>query len=85
MKPKDRVLGGRSSVKVAVVQTAPVYFDREKSIERACFEIAEAAAQGAELVAFTETWLSGYPYWDEGQGVTLQSGFQHAFSFTTAP
>ena len=63
MKPKDKVLGGRSSVKVAVVQTSPVYFDREKSIERACAKIAEAAAQGAELVAFTETWLSGYPYW----------------------
>jgi nitrilase len=72
MKPKDRVLGGRSSVKVAVVQTAPVYFDREKSIERACLKIAEAAAQGAELVAFTETWLSGYPYWDEGWGSNLQ-------------
>ena len=72
MKPKDKVLGGRSSVKVAVVQTSPVYFDREKSIERACLKIAEAAAQGAELVAFTETWLSGYPYWDEGWGSNLQ-------------
>ena len=47
MKPRDKVLGGRSSVKVAVVQTSPVYFDREKSIERACLKIAEAAAQGA--------------------------------------
>jgi predicted amidohydrolase len=72
MKPKDKVLGGRSSVKVAVVQTSPVYFDREKSIERACLKIAEAASQGAELVAFTETWLSGYPYWDEGWGSNLQ-------------
>jgi nitrilase len=73
MKPKHKVLGGRSSVKVAVVQTPPVYFDREKSIERACNKIAEAGEQGAELVAFTETWLSGYPYWDEGWGSKLEN------------
>jgi len=72
MKPKHKVLGGRSSVKVAVVQTSPVYFEREKSVERACLKIAEAAAQGAELIAFTEAWLSGYPYWDEGWGSVLQ-------------
>jgi predicted amidohydrolase len=72
MKPKQKVLGGRSSVKVAVVQTSPVYLEREKCIDRACLKIAEAAAQGAELVAFTEAWVSGYPYWDEGWGSTLQ-------------
>lgn len=53
MRPPDKVLGGRSQVKVAVVQTPPVFFDREKCIERACAKIAEAAAQGAELIAFT--------------------------------
>jgi nitrilase len=73
VKPKQKVLGGRSSVKLAVVQTPPVYFEREKSIERACKKIAEAAEHGAELVAFTETWLSGYPYWDEGWGSKLET------------
>lgn len=72
MNPRSKVLGGRSSVKVAVVQTPPVFFDREKTIERACTKIAEAAAQGAELVAFTEAWISGYPYWDEGWGSRLK-------------
>ena len=72
MKPHQKVLGGCSSVKVAVVQTAPVYLDRERSIDRACQKIAEAARQGAELVVFTETWLAGYPYWSEGWGTNLK-------------
>ncbi len=65
-------MGGRESVKVAVVQTPPVYLDREKSIDRACTKITEAAAQGAELIAFTETWLAGYPYWGEGWESEIQ-------------
>ena len=72
MQPKQKVLGGREAVKVAVVQTPPVYLDRERSIERACRKIAEAARQGAELIVFTEAWLAGYPYWGEGWGSKLQ-------------
>ena len=72
MKPQHKVLGGRSSVKVAVVQTPPVYLDREKCVDKACAKIAEAAAQGAELIVFGETWLAGYPYWDEGWGSELE-------------
>src|SRR6266480_4922255 len=73
MKPADKVLGGRSSVKVAVVQTPPVYLEREKSVDRACQKIHEAASHGAELIAFTETWLAGYPYWGEGWESKLQN------------
>lgn len=72
MRPEQKVLGGRKSVKIAVVQTPPVYLDREKTVALACEKIAEAAGQGAELVAFTETWLAGYPYWGEGWGSELQ-------------
>ena len=72
MKPSSKVLGGRSKVKVAVVQTPPVYLDREKTVERACQKIAEGAAEGAELISFTETWLAGYPYWTEGWASKLQ-------------
>src|SRR5437764_14708067 len=73
MKPADKVLGGRSSVKVAVVQTPPVYLDREKSVGRACQKIHEAASHGAELIAFTETWLAGYPYCGECWESKLQN------------
>jgi predicted amidohydrolase len=71
MKPQQKVLGGRSKVKVAVVQTAPVFLNREKCVDKACDKIAEAAAKGAELIVFGETWLAGYPYWDEGWGSEL--------------
>ena len=72
MRPNQKVLGGREAVKVAVVQTPPVYLDRERSVERACQKIAEASSQGAELIVFTETWLAGYPYWGEGWESHLQ-------------
>ena len=72
MKPTQKVLGGRKEVKVAIVQTPPVFLDREKTIDRACQKITEAASQGAELIVFPEAWIAGYPYWSEGWSSTLQ-------------
>ena len=72
MQPKQKVLGGRKSVRVAIVQTPPVFLDREKCIDRACEKIAEAAGRGAELIVFPEAWISGYPYWGEGWESNLQ-------------
>jgi len=50
-----------SSVKVAVVQAAPVLFDREATVEKACRLIREAAAQGAHLILFPEAFIPAYP------------------------
>lgn len=47
---------------VAAVQAAPVYMNREASLEKAIRLICDAAATGAELIAFGETWLPGYPF-----------------------
>jgi predicted amidohydrolase len=66
------VLGGREVVRVAIAQVSPVYLDRERSVDRACAAIREAAAQGAELVVFPEVWLAGYPYWTEGWDSPLE-------------
>ena len=49
------------SVKVAVVQAAPVLFDREASVDKACRLTAEAAADGARLILLPEAFVPAYP------------------------
>ncbi len=49
--------------KAAVIQRPPVLLDLQKSIESAIVSIEEAAAEGASLVVFPETFLPGYPSW----------------------
>jgi nitrilase len=48
-------------VKAAVVQAAPILFNREATVEKACGLLAEAAGQGARLVLFPEAFIPAYP------------------------
>jgi nitrilase len=48
-------------VKVAVVQAAPVLFDREATLEKTVSLISQAAGQGAKLVLFPEAFIPAYP------------------------
>ncbi len=48
-------------VRAAVVQAAPVGFDRERTLDRVEQLTAEAAADRAQLVVFPEAFVSGYP------------------------
>jgi len=52
-----------SSHKVAVVQHPPVTLHRDKTLERGVELVEKAAAAGARLISFPETWLPGYPEW----------------------
>jgi len=59
-------------VPIAIAQAAPVYLDKRASLNKALTLIHEASKQGALLVAFGESWLSGYPAWlDVCKGAAL--------------
>lgn len=51
-----------SEFTMAAIQAAPVYFDLDASTDKACRLINEAGAKGADMAAFGETWLPGYPF-----------------------
>lgn len=63
--------------KVAVVQAAPVYLDLDATIDKTIALIDEAAAKGAALIAFPETFIPGYPWhiWLDSPAWSIGSGF----------
>lgn len=50
--------------KAAAVQTSPVFLNAEKTVDKAIAFVKEAAENGAQLIAFPEVFVSGYPYWN---------------------
>ena len=49
--------------KLAIVQEAPVFLDKHATIKKAVALIDKAAAQGAQMIVFTEAFIPGYPAW----------------------
>lgn len=47
--------------KVAVVQAAPVLFDKDASIDKAIGLIEQAGKKGADLIVFPESFIPAYP------------------------
>jgi nitrilase len=50
-------------VKVAAVQAASVFLDREKSTSKACRLIREAGQKGARVIGFPEGFIPAHPVW----------------------
>lgn len=51
------------TVRVAAVQAEPRWLDLDAGVEQMIGIIEDAAARGAQLVGFPETFLPGYPWW----------------------
>lgn len=49
--------------KAAACHSAPIYFDVEATISKACSLIGEAARNGAALIAFPEAYICAFPVW----------------------
>jgi aliphatic nitrilase len=58
----------------AAVQASPVWLDLDATTDKTVDLIADAAGCGADLVAFAETWIPGYPYhaWLGSQAWAMQ-------------
>ena len=52
-------------MRLAAVQDAPVFLDRDASVAKAVGLIEEAAAHGAQVIGFPEGFIPGHPGWGE--------------------
>ena len=50
-------------MRVAAVQDSPVYLDRKATLDLVKERIIEAGKGNADLIAFPEVFVSGYPVW----------------------
>lgn len=55
-------------LKLALPQLAPAWLHREQGIQKVLDALAEAAKQSADLVAFAEAFVPGYPFWLSSTG-----------------
>ncbi len=52
-----------NTIKVALAQIAPVWLNKKATLEKIENSIEEAGENSAELIAFGEALLPGYPFW----------------------
>ena len=54
-----------NTLKVGLVQMAPIWLDRAKTLDKVAAYVSDAAAQKCDLVTFGEALVPGYPFWVE--------------------
>jgi nitrilase len=50
-------------IRVAAIQAAPIFLNRDATVEKACALIKEAAGKGASVIGFPEGFIPGHPLW----------------------
>ena len=55
-------------LKVGLAQIAPVWLNRDETLNKVVSYINDAAGQGVDLIAFGEALVPGYPFWVEPTG-----------------
>lgn len=61
MTPTDSADTPSRSIRVAVIQSPSTFLDNNAALDKAERLIMQAASKGAQLIAFGECWLQGYP------------------------
>jgi nitrilase len=68
------------SLKVGLIQMAPVWLNKSATIEKMSTSIDEAASKDCGLVVFSEALLPGYPFWVEHtNGARFESDMQKEY------
>lgn len=49
--------------KAALAHVAPVFLDKDATVDKACSLIREAAKHGAQIIVFPETYIPAFPVW----------------------
>ena len=52
-----------AQMKIAMAQIAPVWLDKQATLDKIYTAVEEAAQQAAQLIVFGEALLPGYPFW----------------------
>jgi nitrilase len=66
--------------KAAACHAAPVFLDSERTIDKALGLIAEAAGNGASLIAFPESFVPAFPVWAALTAPIMNHGFFRALA-----
>lgn len=51
------------TLRISAAQLAPIFLNKEKTVEKVCRTIFEASENGSKLIVFPEAFISGYPDW----------------------
>ena len=54
-----------NTLKLGLVQMAPVWLDRAKTLDKVAAYVSDASTQKCNLVTFGEALVPGYPFWVE--------------------